>query len=80
MNNTKIEQHVIEIVKRKRAEFNMSQMDLAIALNVSNGFIGKLESPKYSTKYNLNHINKLSQIFNCSPKDFLPDNYFEEYE
>lgn len=41
-------------------------------LDVSFGFIGNIENPKYSAKYNLNHINKLAFIFECSPKDFLP--------
>ena len=69
---TKIEQFVIEKVKEKRIELNLSQADLASQLNVSNGFIGKVESPKYLAKYNLNHINALATIFNCSPTDFLP--------
>ena len=69
---TEIEQFVIEKVKQKRIEMNFSQADLAHRLNVSNGFIGKVESPKYLAKYNLNHINTLAKIFNCSPADFLP--------
>jgi hypothetical protein len=37
----------------------------------------KFESPKKAAKYNLNHINKLAKIFNCSPQDFLPVDAFE---
>ena len=70
---TEIEQFVIDRVKQKRIEAGLSQADLATHLNVSNGFIGKVESPKYDTKYNLNHINMLAKIFNCSPAIFLPD-------
>ena len=68
-----IEFFVIKKVKEKRELANLSQSDLAAKLDVSNGFIGQVESPKYPAKFNLNHINKLAEIFNCSPKDFLPD-------
>ena len=73
---TEIEQFVIEKVKQKRIELNFSQADLAHHLNVSNGFIGKVESPKYPAKYNLNHINELAKIFQCPPTDFLPPKPF----
>lgn len=69
---TEIEQFVIERVKEKRMALSLSQADLAHQMDVSNGFIGKVESPKYQAKYNLNHINALAKIFNCSPTDFLP--------
>ena len=73
---TDIENHVIQKVKSLRLESKMSQADLAFKLGVSYGFIGRIESEKYPDKYNLNHINKLAAIFNCSPKEFLPENYF----
>ena len=73
--NTDIEQFVIEKVKEFRGKLGISQLDLAFRLGVSSGFIGKVESPRYSTKYSLNQINRLAKIFNCSPKDFLPENY-----
>lgn len=68
-----IEFFVIKKVKEKRELAKLSQSDLAAKLDVSNGFIGQVESPKHSAKFNLNHINKLAKIFNCSPQDFLPD-------
>jgi citrate lyase synthetase len=49
------------------------QRELAYALEVSLGFIGDEENPKYRAKYNLNHINELAKILECSPKDFLPE-------
>ena len=42
-------------------------------LDLSIGFIGDVESTKSRAKYNLNHINKLAEIFECSPREFLPD-------
>lgn len=70
--HTSIEQHVINSVKEKRIEKGHSQRDLAYLLEVSLGFIGDVENPKRRAKYNLNHINKLAKILECSPKDFLP--------
>jgi transcriptional regulator with XRE-family HTH domain len=72
-NKTDIEQFVIEKVKQFRIKFGFSQAELAFRLGVSHSFIGNVESPNYPTKYNLNHLNKFAEIFNCSPKDFLPE-------
>lgn len=69
---TKVEQYVIDKVREKRIKNKISQSELAHLLNVSIGFIGKIESRKYPTKYNLNHINQIADIFKCSPQIFLP--------
>ncbi len=68
-----IEQYVVDVVKKKRAEKGYSQKDLAYELDKSFGFIGDVENPKERAKYNLNHINELAKIFKCSPREFLPD-------
>jgi transcriptional regulator with XRE-family HTH domain len=68
-----IELYVINKVREKRIEKNISQAHLAYLLNVSRGFIGKVESEKHASKYNINHINNLAKIFGCSPKDFMPE-------
>ena len=73
---SEIELFVIEKVKQKRIEMKLTQADLAHQLNLSNGFIGKIESPNHQAKYNLNHINALAKIFKCSPADFLPSKTF----
>lgn len=69
-----IEQHVISIVKKKRVEKGISQRKLAFMLDVSIGFIANVENPRYRAKYNINHLNELAKIFDCSIKDFLPEN------
>ena len=74
---TDIEAYVINKVREKRIERNLSQSELAVQLNVSNGFIGQAESSKSPTKYNLNHINSLAIIFNCSVQEFLPKEPFK---
>ncbi|MEJ6980543.1 helix-turn-helix transcriptional regulator [Pedobacter sp. P351] len=68
-----IEFFVINKVREKREQLKLSQSELAVKLDVSNGFIGQVESPKHPSKYNLNHLDKLADIFECSPKDFLPE-------
>lgn len=69
---SKVDQYVISRVKDKRVEKNLSQADLAYELGMSVGFIGKVESTKYSSHYNLKHLNDLAKILKCSPQDFLP--------
>ena len=69
---TKIDFFVIERVREKRIENNLSQADLAYELGMSVGFIGKVESKKYPTHYNVKHLNDLAKILQCSPQDFLP--------
>ena len=68
-----IEQYVIDVVRQKRQEKGWSQKELAFQLDVSVGFIGDVENPKYRAKFNLSHINELAKIFDCSPKEFLPE-------
>ena len=72
-HNINIEQYVINSVRERRVELGISQKELAYLLDVSVGFIGNVENPKYRAKYNLNHLNELANILDCSPKDFLPE-------
>jgi transcriptional regulator with XRE-family HTH domain len=67
-----IDKYAIEKVKEKRIEKGYSQSQLAFELEVSNGFIGMVESKKYAQKYSLSQLNKIAKLFGCSPKDFLP--------
>jgi transcriptional regulator with XRE-family HTH domain len=70
---TELDLYIINKVKELRLKVDMSQAVLAIKLEVSDAFIGQIENPKHRAKYNIAHLNKLAQIFNCSPKDFLPE-------
>lgn len=69
---SKIDLYVINKVKEKRVEKDLSQADLANELGMSVGFIGKVESSKYPSHYNIKHLNQLARILECSPQDFLP--------
>lgn len=70
---TKIDLHIISVVKDKREKMNIHQDDIAIHLNVSPGFISHVESPHQRAKYNTSHLNELARLFKCSPKDFMPE-------
>lgn len=70
---TAIDLYIIDQVKKMRNERNISQAVLATELDVSNAFIGQIENPKHRSKYNTSHLNELAKIFNCSPRDFLPE-------
>jgi transcriptional regulator with XRE-family HTH domain len=69
---TKIEIFAINKVKELRTAKKISQAELSDRIGVSLGFIGKIESFKYNSKYNLNHINNISKALGISPKDLLP--------
>ena len=68
-----IDKYVIQQVKAKRLEKKLSQSQLAFELEVPTSFIAKMESGKEEKKYNVGHLNMLAKIFECSPRDFLPD-------
>jgi transcriptional regulator with XRE-family HTH domain len=72
---TEIEIFVINKVKELRILNKLSQAELAYKIDVTSGFIGKVESFKNNTKYNLNHINKISKALNISPKDLIPNKH-----
>ena len=72
------ELYVIDKVRERRMALKLSQEDLGRILNTHRSFIGQVESPANPAKYNLDHLNILAKELNCSPKDFLPDNFISE--
>ncbi len=70
---TEVDKYVIQQVKAKRLALKLSQLTLSQKLGMSDSFISHVESDKKRAKYNLNHLNELAKIFECSPKDFLPE-------
>jgi predicted transcriptional regulator len=71
-----IEQYVIDEVKKRRLEIGMSQKELSFLLEVSEGYVGLVESSKTDDKYSLKRVNDLAIILKCSPKDLMPNNAF----
>lgn len=74
---TPIEKYVIARVKEMRVGCGLSQVKLADVIDVKQNFIGEVESERYPTKYNLNHLFAFAKFFNCSMKDFFPDDMNE---
>ncbi|HEV7379608.1 MAG TPA: helix-turn-helix transcriptional regulator, partial [Dyadobacter sp.] len=70
---SEIEAYIIEKVKKRRIELGLSQLALSQKLDMNDSFVSHVESPSKRAKYNVNHINALSKVLNCSPKDFLPE-------
>lgn len=70
---SEIEQFVIDKVREIRLLKNIGQKQLSLEMGLSGKFIGNVESTKTPDKYNLNHLNKIAEILECSIKDFFPD-------
>ncbi|SFB75662.1 Helix-turn-helix [Zunongwangia mangrovi] len=71
---SEIEAYIIDKVKEKRKEKGFSQIALSQKLGLSDSFISHVESSTRRAKYNLNHLNQIAIILECSPKDFWPEN------
>lgn len=50
----------------------IAQVTLSQMIGVADGFVGKVENMKLSSKYNLWHINKIIKIFNLKYSDLFP--------
>lgn len=70
---TDIEKYIIDKVKAMRKQHGLSQLNLSQKLDMNDSFISHVESNSKRTKYNINHLNLIAKIFNCSPKDFWPN-------
>ena len=67
-----IDLYVINKIKEKRKELNISQRGIADILNCSAGFIGEVESEKFVTKYSIHQLFLIAKEFECSPAEFFP--------
>ena len=68
-----IEQIVIDNVRKIRIELKYPQDKLSIDMGLNEKFIGHVESIRAKEKYNINHLNKIAELFNCSLRDFFPE-------
>tara|TARA_Y100000815_G_scaffold272894_1_gene302815 strand:+ start:290 stop:523 length:234 start_codon:yes stop_codon:yes gene_type:complete len=75
---SKVEAYIIERVKERRKEKNLSQIALSQKLGMSDSFISHVESNTRRAKYNINHLNAIAEVLQCSPKDFWPDKAIRE--
>lgn len=70
---SKIDEFIVNKVRELRLQKGISQEEIAFHLGLSVGFIGHVESPNFRAKYNTIHLNELAKLFDCSPRDFLPE-------
>ena len=68
-----IELYIIQEVKKRRKKLKMSQRYIADCLDVSRSFIRDIEDLKKDSAYNVDHINMLARIFECSPRELWPE-------
>jgi hypothetical protein len=71
-SKTPIELHVIAEVRKRRLAFGLSDLELANAIGVSPAFIAEVESPAHVSHYDVSHLNGLTLVLGCSPKELLP--------
>ena len=64
-----IELYIVQKVKEQRKKRKMSQRYLADCLNVSQSFIRNIENENDDTAYNIDHLNEIAKIFDCSIRD-----------
>lgn len=71
-----IEQYAIDRVRELRKAKGISQAELANRMDVSISFIGRVESKNFIHKYNLNHLNLIAEILECSLWELIPEKPF----
>ena len=72
LNISDVEQYIIDRVKEIRTEKGISQRELSYLLEMSQGFIAKVENPNLRAKYNINHVYKIAEVFHCEIMEILP--------
>lgn len=78
MQKSKIEKTIVSNSIRIRKHNKKTQRDVAMVLDVSAGYIGQVESDNSPSMYSYDQLNELAKFFNCSPRDFMPEEPVEE--
>lgn len=72
--SNKFHQNISKNVRRLRQENNLTQLDVSLALGLSNpSFITNAELMSSDKKFNLNQLHKLSIIFNVNICEFFKE-------
>ncbi|RXJ67672.1 transcriptional regulator [Halarcobacter ebronensis] len=72
--SNKFHQNISKNVRKIRQEKNLTQLDVSLALGLSNpSFITNAESMSSDKKFNLNQLHKLSIIFNINICEFFKE-------
>lgn len=73
MSKTGIEWQIVQNAKALRNKHKKTQRDIAAILHVTPGYIGQIESANNPSMYSYEQLNQLAKYFECSPKDFMPE-------
>jgi transcriptional regulator with XRE-family HTH domain len=70
-----IDNYVSDILKRKRHEKGWTQQQLSDYTGgyITKSFLNSLENINSTDHLNVHHINLFAEVFDCSPRDFLPE-------
>lgn len=56
----------------RRQALGLSQAALSYALDVSQSYIGSVESPNTAKRYSIERLNEIAAVLKCSLHDFFP--------
>ena len=68
-----IERYIIDRIRDRRNELNISQVELSYRLGKSDKYIAQFESYSTGKSYNVEMINEIAKVLDCSPRDFWPE-------
>ncbi|MBW8687275.1 helix-turn-helix domain-containing protein [Chitinophaga rhizophila] len=68
-----IDRYVIDRVRERRMELNISQAELSFRLGKSDKYISRFESYSSGKHYNIEILNEIAKVLDCSPRDFWPE-------
>ncbi len=70
---SQIEIYTMQKVKERRLQLEISQRYLADYLNIHHSYVSLVEDMDSDAAYNLDHLNEIAIVLECSVKDFIPD-------
>lgn len=69
---TYIDKAIIDNVRKKRKELNISQRKLAVIIGTNYSFVWKVENEKYDCKYSAYQLYLIAEDFDCSVAELFP--------
>lgn len=76
--HTTLELFIIKAVKTRRLGLKINPSKLSKEIGLNRSFIGKIENLKLGNRYNVNQLNEIAKVLECSITDFFPKPYIEE--
>lgn len=75
---SKFELEIVANIVAERMVRKKPQSYIAMILDVTDGYIGQVESPKSPSMLTHDQINEIAKDFGCSPRIFYPDKPVEQ--